>query len=296
MTISRSTPLLRRAGALLLVLLAACGGGSEAGERHMLYKVEGPQGTTYLMGSIHAMSDDAYPLAPPLDSAFAAAERVFFEVNLDSVEARAPEMVMKAMYDNGQTLQKALSPETYARLSETLPKYGLSAGLLDGMEPWMVALTLSQMEYQKSGMTPEKGLDLHFMRKAGEAGKPVGALESADFQLGLFDSFSPAEQEEFLQSTLKDLDRTASMMRDLQAAWKAGDAERIGTVMDESLRDYPGIRAKLLTDRNEAWVPQIETMLKEPGDELVVVGAAHLAGRGSVVEMLRSKGHKVEQM
>jgi len=52
---------------------------------------------------------------------------------------------------------------------------------------------------------------------------------------------------------------------------------------------------KLLLDRNRAWIPKLEEFLKSDKAVLVVVGAGHLVGKDSVVELLTAKGYKVEQ-
>ena len=51
-------------------------------------------------------------------------------------------------------------------------------------------------------------------------------------------------------------------------------------------------------DRNDAWVPKIQRILTQPGDDdaLVVVGALHLLGEDGVVEKLRERGYKVERI
>ena len=291
-----------RAGAAALALAAAlpaqaaAQAAPAAAPQHILYRVQGEQGTVYLLGSVHLLTPDVYPLGPKLETAFDEAERVFFEVNLDSLAARAAELAARAQYAPGKTLQSELAPETYALLEQKLGGYGLSAAMVNGYEPWMVALTLVTIEYQRAGLKPELGIDVHFKTRAAQAGKPLGALESVDFQLGLFDSFSTREQEQFLQQTLEQLERTGPMMAELVTAWKAGDERRLDALMNESMREYPALYARMLTDRNAAWVPQIERMMREPGDELVVVGAGHLVGSSGVVEMLRRKGYRVEQL
>jgi uncharacterized protein YbaP (TraB family) len=66
--------------------------------------------------------------------------------------------------------------------------------------------------------------------------------------------------------------------------------------MNQSMDESPAMYARLLTDRNAAWVPQIEQMLRGGDDVLVVVGTAHLVGEHSVVQMLRQRGYTVEQL
>jgi uncharacterized protein YbaP (TraB family) len=51
----------------------------------------------------------------------------------------------------------------------------------------------------------------------------------------------------------------------------------------------------LTEDRNRAWVEQLGKLLDDRDDYLVVVGALHLVGRHSVVELLRRRGYTVTQ-
>ena len=66
--------------------------------------------------------------------------------------------------------------------------------------------------------------------------------------------------------------------------------------MLDSMRKYPVIYKKFLTDRNERWVPKIEEQLRSGKDVFVVVGAGHLVGTNGVVELLKKKGYTVPQL
>ena len=48
--------------------------------------------------------------------------------------------------------------------------------------------------------------------------------------------------------------------------------------------------------RNNAWIPQIEAMLNTNPTEAVLVGALHLVGNEGVLQQLRDRGYKVEQL
>ena len=52
----------------------------------------------------------------------------------------------------------------------------------------------------------------------------------------------------------------------------------------------------LLTNRNANWVTAIEGLLKDNHDDLIVVGAGHLAGDGSVVDLLAKAGFTVQRI
>jgi uncharacterized protein YbaP (TraB family) len=291
----------RIAAALLAAgSLASANGAVAQDARTLLYRVEGASGATvYMLGSIHLLSPDAYPLPAPVQTAYADAERVVFETSLDSLMARQQEMAMRGMYPQGKSLRGEIPADLYAQVEAAAPALaamGLSMPVLDRMEPWLVALMFQAVEWQKAGLTPEHGVDMHFSGRARQDGKPTGGLESVEFQLGMFDGMAPEAQIGFLRQSLEEAPQTAEQMRQIVAAWRAGDAARIDAIMNESMDESPALYARMLTDRNAAWVPQIEQMLRGGDDVLVVVGAAHLVGEQSVVKMLRDRGYTVDQL
>jgi uncharacterized protein len=293
----------RSAAAALLAagsLASASPAAAQAPTRNLLYRVEGASGATiYMLGSIHLLTPDAYPLAQPVEAAYDDAERVFFEVNLDSMMARAPEMVPRGILGAGRTLRGEIPADLYAQVEQAAARYassGISMAVLDRFEPWMVSMMLSQLEWARAGLQAEHGVDMHFEARAQRDGKGLGSLESVDFQMGLMDGFTAEQQVELLRQTMADLPRTGEMMAEMVRAWRGGDADALDRLMSESMGEYPQLHARMLTERNAAWVPQIETLLRGPDDVLVVVGAAHLVGDDSVVAMLRARGYTVEQI
>ena len=68
-------------------------------------------------------------------------------------------------------------------------------------------------------------------------------------------------------------------------------------VEDRATRgDCPALHKRLLVDRNHAWVPRIETMLREPGAAFVLVGDLHLGGEASVPACLAAAGLPVVRL
>jgi uncharacterized protein len=264
--------------------------------KHMLFRVRGPNGATvYLLGSVHLLSAEAGKLPPEVDSAFAHAKSVTFETSLDSVQMRAQELLMRGRYTGGATLKTALSPAAVTKTDSLLKLYGFTIDQVAPFKPWFVSLLMSQLVIQKANFQAQYGVDMQLNARAKETGKPVHGLESVDFQLGLFDSISPADQEKMLLSA-KGPDESAKELLSIKDAWLAGDVAKLDSVMIESNDESPAVTAAVLYNRNASWIPQLETMLKGKEDALVVVGAAHLVGKKGVVELLKAKGYTVEQM
>ena len=66
-------------------------------------------------------------------------------------------------------------------------------------------------------------------------------------------------------------------------------------VLNATKKDAPALYKRLLTDRNEKWVPKLQELLAGDKNVIVIVGAGHLVGKQGVVELLRKKGVKIVQ-
>jgi uncharacterized protein YbaP (TraB family) len=71
---------------------------------------------------------------------------------------------------------------------------------------------------------------------------------------------------------------------------------KIEALFIADMKDYPELYASMLADRNRRWIPQIETLLKTPEVEFVLVGVAHAAGDDGVLKLLEAQGYTVEQV
>jgi uncharacterized protein YbaP (TraB family) len=289
----RIPPLFSRLAACVLFLAAPL--AAQAPAKHMLFRVRGPSGASvYLLGSVHLLSAEAGKLPSEVDSAYAHAKNVWFETSIDSVQMRAQELLTKARFADGKTLRSSLTPEKATKADSILKLYGLGLDQVGMFKPWFVGMVLSQLVVQKANFQAQYGVDMQLNARAKQDSKPVRGLESVDFQLNLFDSMAPADQEKMLLSA-KGPEESAKQLLKIKDAWITGNVAQLDSIMSSD-DDAPGMRAVVLTNRNANWVPQIEQMLKGTDDVLVVVGAAHLVGKQGVVELLKAKGYTVEQL
>ena len=284
------------AGALLALTAWSSIAARPFAGKHMLFRARGPGGATvYLLGSVHLLSAEAGALPPEVDSAFAHAKTIAFETSLDSLQARAMELLSIARLPAGQTLRSSLTPAGAAKADSILKLYGLSVDQLAQFKPWFASLVPTQITMAKAKFEAQYGVDFQLNARAHTANKPIVGLESVDFQMHLFDSFTPTEQERMLVMVSPPDSAVTSLVK-IKDAWVAGDIAALDSMLNKSLSESPALFAKLVSERNKSWVPQIDAMLKGKDDALVVVGAAHLVGRQGVVELLRARGYTVDQL
>lgn len=266
-------------------------------QTHPLWKVQGTKAPVYLLGSLHLLKPGDYPLPAQIESAFSNAQVVYFETDIAKLEDPAfqTSLMTKGLLPEGETLKSRLSPETYKKFSELAEQAGLPVVMCERMKPSLAAIMLTVIEIQKLGFDPYSGVDKHFSELARKQGKELGSFETPEFQLDLLTGFSKEEDELVMKITLEDLEKEMKEFQDLVKAWKAGDGDKIEKYLNEASQQAPAIYKRLLTDRNEHWVPKIEELARGDKPAIVIVGAGHLVGKDGVVALLKKKGLKVTQ-
>ncbi len=269
-----------------------------ASTRHTLWKVQGQTNTLYLMGSIHVLKQENYPLPAPLENAFSNAQVAVFETDIGQMSSPdiAFQLMSKAQLPEGQTLQDQLTPATYALLTNHAADAGMPLIMLQSFQPGFAAMLIEVSEMQKIGLDPEYGLDEYFFKRAKKEGKDIVPLETLDFQIGLVTGFSKEEGELIMKTTLEEIDQTKKELNEMLAAWQTGDADKLAKLLNEVQSKAPAIFKRLVTDRNRTWVPKLEGLMRSGKNVVVIVGAGHLVGPEGVVELLKKKGLKVTQL
>ena len=267
----------------------------------LLWKVSDANNSLYLLGSFHMLKTSDYPLAKSTDMAFDDAEQLYFELSPEEMNnpALGQKMAQAAMRTDGKTLQQSLSAETWKKFEASAAKNNLPAANFQGFEPWFVALILSVTEMQKIGLNPALGLDKYFMERAAKAGKPAKGLETGDSQIAIFDGMSVKQQEQFLQDALDESADMKKKIDELHSTWRNADDKALFNIMAREMsQKYPELYQTINLDRNKAWLPKLEAMLKDndKDDVMVVVGSLHLIGDDGVIKMLKNKGYKVERL
>jgi uncharacterized protein YbaP (TraB family) len=192
----------------------------------------------------------------------------------------------------GATLRGVLGDD-YASIRERAGQSGLDLESLDRFAPWFVATLMLQLELAKRGFLPELGIEQQLASRAAVDGKPIEGLETVEQQFAVLGGLPLAEQKRFLLMTMEESTQLDAQVEDLVGAWQRGDTEALARMLSDEFDDFPELYRPLTEDRNRAWVQQLVRLLDDRDDYLVVVGALHLVGRNSVVDLLRLRGYTV---
>ncbi len=287
-----------RLGAALIGLLVISAPLLGQPGKNFLWKIEGEGGATaYLLGSLHVLTPEWYPLSPAINQAFADSKTLVEEVDID--EASDPTAMIaalaKAMLSDGKTLDQVVAPEVFAEVKRRADKSGLPMLALQRMKPWLVAITLMAPTLQAAGFKPELGVDRHFYDRAKVSGMKRQSLETIAYQLDRFDQLSPKLQEDLLKVTMEDIDTEVTVVKEMAQAWSTGNVASMEAMTLAALKESPELYTRLLVERNSNWVPHVEACLKKNAGCFIVVGAAHLVGPDGLPALLAKKGYKVTQ-
>jgi uncharacterized protein YbaP (TraB family) len=282
----------RRAACLAGLLAAA----PALGDGAPLWTVAGPAGTVWLLGSVHVLRPQDYPLPAEVQRAYAGAERIVMELDLDELDfvALQAEMLRMGMPGEGPSARELLGPEAWSEVVEQAAAAGFDLEPLGTAEAWLVALTLYNLALARAGFDPGLGVEKYLAERALRDGIEVSGLETPQEQLALFDGLPPDAQRALLGKAVDELDEAAAEADALIAAWRSGEPDRLAAWFESDYADFEALLKPLVGDRNRRWLPAVEALLQSPGDSLVVVGALHLVGEDGLPALLEEKGYRVE--
>ncbi len=278
-------------------LLAGLTGELRAQEKSFLWRVNSDQNRLYILGSIHLLKKETYPLKKSIEDAFEQTKKLVLEIDLGSANLQKLQQLMlqKSISTDGTMLDQSVSNETYQAVAKRAKELGIDIRLLSPFKPWVIAMTMAAIKLQQLGFDPSLGVDRHLAERAKQTDKPTAGLETAEFQFDLFDRFSAKEQELLLRQSMDEMDHVERNVTAIVQAWKSGDVGAVERHLLVGMRDYPEIHRKVIDDRNQRWLPQIENLLSRGENALIVVGAAHLVGKNGIIELLKDRGYRVEQ-
>jgi uncharacterized protein YbaP (TraB family) len=269
--------------------------------RQYLWEISSLTNRVYLYGTVHAGKKNFYPLAPPVEKAFAESKVLAVEADITDAAAMKSSVTMMVLAPPDR-LERHVSAQAYARFRSQLDRLGMAEANFTQLKPFLAASLLAFAEWGRLGYNPQYGVDLHFIIRAREAGKRIVELEGSQAQSDLMDSLSALESQQAFEGTVAALESglTREQITGMVNAWQSGDADLLLEVARRYNESVPGAREieeKFIWSRHEAMARKIESFLLEGRERVfVAVGALHMAGPRGLLEILRKRGYLVRQL
>jgi hypothetical protein len=145
-------------------------------------------------------------------------------------------------------------------------------------------------------------VERYLLAAADQQEKIVLGLESAEYQVSLFDSMSDSEQERYMLEHLSDMEDGISLTktRGLIDAWSAADPSKIEHAMaalttgDSVSSTF--LQRTLLDKRNPEMVKAIENIMRDERSAFIGVGLLHMIGSKGLPQLLSQRGYLVEKI
>ena len=290
----------------IIALLAA--GSMNA---QILYKITGKdaKGASYIIGTYHLADASFTEKISGLQTALAETEQVYGEVNMENImqPASSQKMTAAMMLPEGQTLKTVLTPEQFGKVSafaKELMGVGLDNDMvfsqLGKMSPRALATQFTLLLFMKNSTTPfnpANGLDNFFQMQAKQNNKPIGGLETIDFQIETLYKSTPIERQvEELICLVDNKEYNLMMVQEITKAFYAQDLQAIEKAADEKLNNScdstPEEEETLIYGRNDNWMKLMPAIMAEK-PTFFAVGALHLVGERGMLAQLQKAGYTV---
>jgi len=262
-----------------------------------LWKVAGPTSVCYLFGSIHFAKPEMYPLKAIIERAFDSSDYLGVEINSNGkdIEQKSKELIREGMYPTGDMLKNHISPELNKKIEDYLTSKAIPASNLSPFRPWCAVLVLQTMQLQALGYSADYGIDRYFLKKAKL--KKILELETFEEQKALL---LKMDKESYLDYSMKEITSIEPKINGLISAWKCGNIKLLDEILfrdiDNAVPENAAIMDAVFYKRNIKMAEKVSQYLSAGQKCFIVVGAGHLIGKNSVVDLLEKKGYLLEQL
>ena len=288
---------------LLIILIVLV---SHLNAEIFMWEIQGGQNKAYLLGSIHTMPADVYPLDEKIESAYQESDVLIVEADATTIDQTVINnfIIANAVYRDSINLQSILDEELFNNISLKMQELGMTEEQLKAFKPWFVSLNLGLGALQKIDITTGQGIDLHFLNKAHEQEKTILELETPIIQLEALSSMDEQTQIDYLQYSLEDYENAKENFMKMLECWKTGDADAMNTQTKMKLLELRDELPGITHYYNEVFVSRDINIAKKlagylEGEEnhtyFIIVGAFHVIGDDGLLKLLNDKGYKTKQ-
>jgi uncharacterized protein YbaP (TraB family) len=285
---------MKRLTVLFLGILLSVG---TAAAQSSVWKLTKDGGSLYLGGSVHALRAADYPIPGEFDLAFERSDMLILETDINRLTDSdvALQLTAKMFLPDNETLETVLHEETFKKLADRCAKSGISVETLMRYTPSIVVHLLGSLQTRQFGFS-EPGADLFYASRAKKTSKAMGFLEPLETQIDLLTNAGSGFADEYVLYSLNGWDKTESVLNDFVTEWKKGSGKKLTLELKGMKETYPLVYRSMFLDRNNNWIPVIESYLDTPEIEFVIAGLGHFYGPDGLLAQLRDRGYRIEQL
>ena len=273
-----------------------------------VWKVTSPDGKSiYMMGSMHALKDECYPLPDYVESAYRQADVLAVECDItDSMSAVAATLKYtdKLTYTDGETVADHLDKGEWEDIASYIELHGDDPADFESYQLWYLSQLLESYAMTDAGLDAALGIDMYLLNDAHDTGKEIFEVESAEAQMDLLVNFS----DDIYSATLsgycaENNDDIRQQMEDMYEGWRSGDLDKLDSDLsenDELSKEEKELMEQyyqqLLYDRNVGMAEAAKTLMSEGKNVFYIVGAAHYVGDKGIIALLEADGYTAERV
>jgi len=265
-----------------------------------LWKLSDEDTDIFIFGTVHLLPSELEWETGAIAKAFNKSDKFYMEADISSPEAAQSMMTLISelgTLPEGKSLYDMMGKEDSKTLKAALEKIDVNPDMIKTFQPWYAGLTVQQFVMLKAGYNPLSGVEMVLIKRAEDQGKEFGYFETLEDQLRIMAAGDVQEQLDGLVFTAETIDLGTKYLDILVDEWSDGDVTGLSAIISApEMFGSEETYDRFLTQRNRNWIPQIESILDDPGQKFVAVGAAHLAGPDSVILMLENKGYSVTRV
>jgi uncharacterized protein YbaP (TraB family) len=277
----------------LVALMAIPASGALAAPA--MWEVSDADSKVVLLGSMHVLPPDLVWRTPALDAVLKVSPEVYFEADIGPLGQVS--LVLKALMGGfGATDDWSikLTQQQRDEIDATAKPLGLSFEQLAKFPPWLAETVIEEKAMTAHGYKAEAGVDLTLQWELPKERKAY--FETAAAQI---DMLASTPEDGQITRFLAAVGNVAKIGEDLDRLVKAWSDGVTGDIALELANDPTldlAFQQIMLFNRNASWIPTIAKLLADNHEDLIVVGAGHLVGDRSVVDLLGKAGFTVERI
>lgn len=258
-------------------------------ESSLLWKISGPnvKGNSFLFGTMHLIEKDYFVFPKKLQKEVKKTDVLVMELAGLPNQLEATGYVM---LKEGSFFDYFTQDETDSILAWAKEKFGMGEETFRKSFSKMKPFAVTQLGVQLHFIGKTESYEMSFEKIAKENEITIKGLETIAEQMALFDNLTKEQQASMVMENIRTGDESIDLIKRMQIVYQAQQIDELYGLIQKEGGVISEEQSSFLDDRNQNWIPQIKTFVKEQ-DAFIAVGAGHLGGPNGVIRLLEKEGY-----